>query len=225
MDSRGKLPPRRRAARGNRFAGRAPRPLPAAPRSPVSEVSGGQPQPQATASFSVSRRPRLEVRGWSPNKHCAPQSRTAAGSKASSGPGGLFGEKKSEHEPPKRWGRTVRRRGSRAQSGAPLGSVLCKRQRNRRRDPTRRSRKSLRPSSSPRVCAGPGRTSRPCPRDAGDRLQREAAPRTEASTPGRFPADSAQGTETCGRNSRSKPRLVVASQPGKGDRVGARRSP
>ncbi|XP_039715793.1 uncharacterized protein LOC120600343 [Pteropus medius] len=104
-------------------------------------------------------RPRLEGRRWSPNKHCWPQSRrTAAGSKASSGPGGLSGEKKSESEPPKRGGRTVRRRISRAQSGSSARIGALKHQRNRKRDPTRRSRKSLRHSSSTRVCAGPGCT-------------------------------------------------------------------
>lgn len=48
-----------------------------------------------------------------------------------------------------------------------------------------------------------------------------AAPPPEASAPGCFFGESAQGTETRGRSSRSKAGSVVASQPGKGRSVGA----
>lgn len=226
MGSRGKLPTRCGAARGNRVARCAPRPRRAAP-FPKSLEGSRSPRPQPLS-------PSLGARG----------SRAAFGAPTSTADpslGGLqpgprpplsledFSGRRSQSTSPQSAGSGPFAVGSPARrAGPPPGSVRCKPQRNRKRDPPRQRALDI-PVPPGCVLGQAARWWRPhepsCPRDAGDPLRRKAAPRTEASTPGRFPGHSARGTETCGRNSWSKPRLAVARQREKGGRVGAHLSP
>lgn len=111
----------------------------------------------ATASFPVSKSPRLDACRGAPTSTERPDLGFRLGPSSPLGLEDFSVRRKSTS--PQSTEAGLLAVGSLAHSTEPgLGPVSCRHQRNSKRDTTRRSQKSLKHSSSTSVCAGPGST-------------------------------------------------------------------
>lgn len=194
-------PPPAWSCPGNRAARPLPRRRPGAP-SGLHSGRKPRPEPQATASSPGCRPPRLDAGERRPalsSPHLRP-----AGSKAPSGPGGR------QSVTPKALGAGLPEAGLRCRHRPRLGPARCKHQRDRKMDSICRA-----PGSHPGSSAARGGAVGP--QGGRPRVGRHRGPGLRtwqllANLPG-------NGSHA--RSSRPLPRWTVASQPGKGDRVGA----